>query len=300
MEESPFNVNEDTIFSAAPADPEPSEPALLTSLFGWSLAPPVPERERPRTPSLSRTSSVFRTSSVSRASSTLPSAPSTPSISRAQSVARGERESTPSHQMLSVGSLAPRTPRTPRTSRDTSLLHCALCQRRIGLWAFAPPGGTPRPAASSSKPDDVESASTPIPTRPKRQFDLLKEHRSYCPYVVRSTAIPSMSSSAPTTRTSKSNPSLVSLNGATVPGALEGWRAVLSVVLRYGAGQRQRMHIRGPSEAEARRPSMDQASVESLPAAGSHDEEAMEVDGIDVMMQGVKSRGVSLPLSYHC
>ncbi|KZP31816.1 zf-C3HC-domain-containing protein [Athelia psychrophila] len=281
--------------SPVPTDHQPSDPALLTSLFGWSLAPPVPERERPSTPSLSRASSAPRTPLRSRASSTLPSAPSTPPISRAQSVARGEKESTPVRQMFKLGSLPPSAPQTPRTSRDTSLLHCVLCQRRIGLWAFAPP--TPRPSHTAPRPGDAESAFAQLTTRPKRQFDLLKEHRSYCPYVVRSTVVPSMPSSASTPRPSISSPSLVSLNSANPTGALEGWRAVLSVVLRYGIGQRQRMHIRSQSEAEARRPGMDQSSAESLTTAGLNDD-AMEVDGIDMMMQGVKRRGGKDLLKY--
>ncbi|KAF7976599.1 hypothetical protein HWV62_2258 [Athelia sp. TMB] len=291
-EELSLTPSDDARSSPMSSDHQPSDPALLTSLFGWSLAPPVAERERTYTPSASRANSVLRTPTISRASSTLPSAPSTPTISRAQSLSRGERESTPTRQRLKPGSILPSTPRTPRTSRDTSLLHCTLCQRRIGLWAFAPP--TPRPAPSSPSPD--ESMSEQLPMRHKRQFDLLKEHRSYCPYVVRSTIIPSMPS-APTSRVSVSNPSLVSLNGTNVVGALEGWRAVLSVVLRYGMGQRQRMHIRSQSEAELARPSMDVFSEESSAVAGQNDD-AMEVDNIDVMLQGVKKRGGKDLLKY--
>lgn len=93
-----------------------------------------------------------------------------------------------------------------------------------------------------------------------------------------------------------SSQSLTQLNGAN--GALEGWRAVLSVVLRYGMGQRQRMSaVRNYSEAEGRG-SMDQ--VGAAPASTSApDGDAMDVDGIDVMMAGVKSRGVSSPRIVH-
>jgi len=136
-----------------------------------------------------------------------------------------------------------------------------------------------------------------MPIRPQRQFDLLKEHRSYCPYVVRSTVVPSMPASIPNPRPSMSNTSLTSLNSANANGALEGWRAGLSVVLRYGMSQRQRAHIRSHSEADLGRPSMDTAEENSV--LGGEPNEAMEVDNnIDVMLQGVKRRGGKDLLKY--
>lgn len=95
-----------------------------------------------------------------------------------------------------------------------------------------------------------------------------------------------------------SNASLASLNGPNA-GAVEGWRAVLSVVLRYGIGQRQRI-----SQA---RSFLERSDVdgESVSASGSGppsvtvlDEEDMDVDGINAMIAGVKSRGVGY-FSFH-
>lgn len=85
------------------------------------------------------------------------------------------------------------------------------------------------------------------------------------------------------------------LHGAN--GAIEGWRAVLSVVLRYGMGQRQRMST---ARSLVERP---EEPVESSAASTSGtipEDEAMDVDGINAMMAGVKSRGVGFCLSEFC
>lgn len=232
-----------------------------------------------------------RTPSLSRANSMMPSVPSTPSVSRAQSVSLaslGDRDSTPVRQILRLGSVPASTLRTPGTNRDTSLLHCALCQRRVGLWAFAPP--TPRPSIATANGDGLSQP----PLRAKRQFDLLKEHRSYCPFIVRSTVVPSMPN--PVSHARMNSSSLTQLN--TANGPLEGWRAVLSVVLRNGMGQRQRM-----SNA---RSYLERAEANGEPGSGSApasssampEQEQMDVDGIDSMMAGVKSRGGKELLKY--
>lgn len=57
---------------------------------------------------------------------------------------------------------------------------------------------------------------------------------------------------------------------------------MLAVVLRYGMGQRQRMGL-------GRRPTQ---RPESSDAANDVGPESAEVDGVDAMMAGVKSRGV--------
>jgi len=83
------------------------------------------------------------------------------------------------------------------------------------------------------------------------------------------------------------------LHGAN--GAIEGWRAVLSVVLRYGMGQRQRMST---ARSLVERP---EEPVESSAASTSGtipEDEAMDVDGINAMMAGVKSRGGKELLKY--
>ncbi len=69
--------------------------------------------------------------------------------------------------------------------KDTSLVQCVLCQRRVGLWAFKIP-----PLEGQVVSDGAAGPSTPRRSTQKRQFDVLKEHRSYCPYVARSTTLP--------------------------------------------------------------------------------------------------------------
>ena len=117
---------------------------------------------------------------------------------------------------------------------------------------------------------------TPQPPKP---FDLLKEHRSYCPYVVRSTTVPSLPlppSSDPAENTSGGTsrpPASASVDGDS---ALEGWRAVLTVILRYGLGQQYRLGLNytSPEDAEA------------------------SMDSVNLMVNSVKSRGVSTCCSH--
>lgn len=58
---------------------------------------------------------------------------------------------------------------------------------------------------------------------------------------------------------------------------LEGWRAVLTVVLRYGAVQRQRLGL---------------DFVDRLTGDINTSDESMEIDGVKAMIAGVKKRGV--------
>ncbi|KAJ6577153.1 C3HC zinc finger-like-domain-containing protein [Mycena capillaripes] len=246
----------------APPPPDPSETAVLTALFGWAPAPPA--TERPRVSSLSRTSS--RT--ASRAGSPFPSTP--PRLARASTPPRLVRAST---SALAEAPVPPSTP--PRqflrrisgnfslTKRDTALLHCALCQRRVGLWAFAPPTEPSTPPPSARAP------------APQRHFDLLKEHRSFCPYVVRSTLVPTLPAEPVPSPTA---------------GVLEGWRAVLAVVLRYGMGQRQR------TTALRRRQSTDGNGDTAMDVDG--DADGGSVDGVEAMVEGVKARGGKELLRY--
>ncbi|KAI5989191.1 hypothetical protein F5J12DRAFT_897979 [Pisolithus orientalis] len=108
------------------------------------------------------------------------------------------------------------------------------------------------------------SAARTSGSRSRRAFDVVKEHRSYCPYVVRSTAVPSLPSA--TTSGTSNLPG----NG---DGLVEGWRAVLTVVQRHGLSQRQRMSrfVSGSSEGTER----------------WRDE---ELEGVEAMVAGVKSK----------
>ncbi|KAJ3515898.1 hypothetical protein NLJ89_g1477 [Agrocybe chaxingu] len=230
------------------------------------------------------------------------SAPPSPTSSRASSVA--PQTPPPKLSRQSTG-ITFRLPSSLTNKPANALLQCELCQRRIGLWAF-----TTRPTANEatgSRSQSVEKdspngvPSTPSSrikkTLPQRAFDILKEHRSYCPYVVRSTVVPSMplpqTSSTPTRTGSsasghKSSSSLSQFNGRNgVPGALEGWRAVLTVVLRYGMVEKQRIEY----GFLAPRNSTDGANADD-------DSDKMDVDSVKAMVSGVKARGGKDLLKY--
>ncbi|WVR06744.1 hypothetical protein IAU60_003779 [Kwoniella sp. DSM 27419] len=58
------------------------------------------------------------------------------------------------------------------TVRRTDIIHCRICQRRIGLWAFAR-----RPPGDNSAQQDSRSSSAEA----ARTLDLVDEHLSWCP-----------------------------------------------------------------------------------------------------------------------
>jgi len=70
---------------------------------------------------------------------------------------------------------------------------------------------------------------------------------------------------------------------------------VLSVVLRYGIGQRQRMSTARSLLERADEPLEPGTAA---PSSTTPEDEAMDVDGIDAMMAGVKSRGGKELLKY--
>ncbi|KAG1827725.1 C3HC zinc finger-like-domain-containing protein [Suillus variegatus] len=238
------------------AEPEPSDTAIITALFGWSLAPPAPPSERSRTSSLSRIATMSRPAS--------PSLSRSPSVSRTVQWGRADSPSPmPSSPLTSIPQLGgtPVRTRTPRLSdigksaRDASLLHCSLCQRRVGLWAFTP--------QFASLP--LDGSPLPHPPTKKREFDVLNEHRSYCPFVVPSTVVPKLP--MPSTSPASAN--------AAADGATEGWRAMLTVVLRHGLSERQR-------------------NARLLLSGG--DSEIMH--GVEAMVASVKSKGGRELLKY--
>lgn len=71
---------------------------------------------------------------------------------------------------------------------------------------------------------------------------------------------------------------------ASKDSVMEGWRAVLTVVLRYGLGQKQT-------------PERDVFSSEKETNKNMTD--AMEVDSVRAMVAGVKTRGVSYCFAVH-
>ncbi|KAA1467599.1 zf-C3HC-domain-containing protein [Dentipellis sp. KUC8613] len=267
---------------------EPSQTAVLTALFGWSLAPPAPGPAPPRTPTLSRVSS--------RAGSVAPSMPATP---RAPSRLGGTpAPSTPRHTLSRVSSHLQRSPTGSIFSelkRDAALLHCSLCHRRIGLWAVG------SSASRTGGPISAESSSVSVPSG--RQIDLLKEHRPYCPYVERTAHVPSLPVPTPPSNSSTlslhhSNGSNTTLNGQS--GAMEGWRAVLTVVLRYRLGQRQRDGLlREVTERiESAREGNSSPTLARSATRAEGDGDQMEVDAVEAMVAGVKNKGGKDLLKY--
>lgn len=247
----------------------PSDTAIVVALFGWSPAPTATQSELRYTSSLS----------ISHAGSCGPSAsmPPTPSLSRASSVSGHFRERactpTPSaspRMSISQFSISPdRVGASSRTKklwsnststvtvpRDASLVHCILCQRRVGLWGYS------RNEATIPLVQSKDSASAS--REHQKELDLVKEHRSYCPYIVCSSVVPSFSHS----------PAVDSLGNAT-----EGWRAVLTVVQRYGLSQRQRISRFLPSD-----------DLDSQVSSA-------ELGGVEAMVAGVKTNGVSIKAS---
>jgi hypothetical protein len=99
----------------------------------------------------------------------------------------------------------------------------------------------------------------------------------------------------PVSHNRMSSSSLTQLN--TANGAIEGWRAVLSVVLRNGMGQRQRMS-NARSYLERAEENVEPGSGSISASSAATEQERMDVDGIDSMMAGVKSRGGKELLKY--
>ncbi|EKM58236.1 uncharacterized protein PHACADRAFT_182602 [Phanerochaete carnosa HHB-10118-sp] len=272
-------------FMEADEAPEPCETAILTALFGWTIVLPT-------TPS-----AIPQPTSISRSVSIAPSTPRRPnlgpnytSISRSSTPTPSSPRPSPSGRGLSTLSIASASASAiSRTRPDSTLLFCPLCQRRIGLWAFIPQLHSngdviPMPSGPSSAGETT--------SQPRRQLDVLKEHRSYCPYVVKSTVLPSppvlpaIRPQTPTTRaesyTLGSNPSLLQVNGQLQ--ATEGWRAVMSMVLRYGATQKQRLGR--PSSLIETHVTANSGNT-SAPVEG----EVQELDQVGAMVEGVKTRG---------
>ncbi|KAG5642712.1 hypothetical protein DXG03_002288 [Asterophora parasitica] len=311
--------DEDTdVFMSPPGEISiPSTTAILTSLFGWILAPAaVQEPSRP--PPLTRGTSLAsapRTpgpGSISRASSVRPMTPT-----RATTPPPSALQGAPTtHPRLPSSQFTFRAPANVNFKHDTTpLLYCALCQRRVGLWAFAPQPNlitaeTPSASLTTTPRDSIEigsvvtsaattaqfaspAGSTAVqPTSskkatPHRQFDLLKEHRSYCPYVVRSTVVPTLpvppvtgNANLHRSNSAASHVSSVQIGNGIGSSAIEGWRAVLTVVLRYGAGQRHRL---GLDFADRLRRESGTSTGEGV--------DTEDVDSVKAMVAGVKSRG---------
>lgn len=317
----------------------PSATALLTALFGWTLVPfPAPIIARKpsavslahaRNQSLSRAGSVVHSTAPSREATPAPTASSPPStpVNFQRRPPPSPCPSTPSGSGTGTGT----TPK--RSSIKDATLQCKMCQRRIGLWAFAIPA-----TDSFDSPNGTEAP--PL----QRQLDLIREHRSYCPYVVKSTPLATLpfygSISQPTAGTAPFSltradtftpdnnnnnnsaggfqkpvlfrsatifPQMMSRtlqhgrsNSNSVPSILhnsplvEGWRAVFNTILRYGISER----VGQATDAERSRVSPGQESIPPVNSTEDDEDDAMR--GVTKLVEDVKRHGVRIRLFLLC
>ncbi|KAF8521818.1 hypothetical protein JB92DRAFT_2889433 [Gautieria morchelliformis] len=90
-----------------------------------------------------------------------------------RSTPRADRAAAPSVVLLSRGRLSRRMP-----------CSSGECASAIGLSPFLAPNSNNHITAGS-QPTTSQSTTN----HPKRQLDVLREHRSYCPYAVKSTPV---------------------------------------------------------------------------------------------------------------
>lgn len=132
--------------------------------------------------------------------------------------ASGDDESTnASHEAEPIA--PPRTSVSRREGSGSSdgpgkddMLQCTLCQRRVGLWAFAPPLVAPNPPELVSGEPPVPTVVRTPPSPSPRSLDVLREHRTFCPYVIRTTPL-TIPNDEPTTE-------------------VEGWKAIVGIITR--------------------------------------------------------------------
>lgn len=100
------------------------------------------------------------------------------------------------------------------------LLTCSLCQRQIPTWNFF----------SSTIPSQ-SLGSSDTRQRQVRTFDVLREHRTHCPYVVKTTLSPSL---APVSMSHGRKGGSDVWDMALSPSMelLEGWRVQLNILQR--------------------------------------------------------------------
>lgn len=315
--------------------PSLSAASLLTSLFGWSLVPPPPPLSRKSSSASlalvrthSRASSVQNRTDSSRAGTPTPSELNIPTAQNTPTKGPIAHFATPLiGKGTTIDSAVTPFPfaTTASSSRETprqqdAMLQCRMCQRRIGLWAF-----TSSTSSRSNIPAEAQSNLSHTSTsRPQRQLNLLREHRSYCPYVVKSTPLASLPSSTPRssfiiTRTGTSSSigeiqsststfnlrrttsllsgasSLTHTNSLSFPikhvspelqdhNLVEGWRAVYNTLLRYGMSER--------SGSKALLPGNPVVSLGTGPEVEHEKTEDDVMTGVIELVEGVKRHGV--------
>lgn len=110
-------------------------------------------------------------------------------------------------------------------AQNRALVICQLCQRQVGLWTFKSTAN-----GHSSTPNSPSPFCSLSGPNSSRQFDVLKEHRPHCPFVVKSTYLPTIS--IPSRDTSFNTPTSISQDLLRPLPFVEGWRALMSVISR--------------------------------------------------------------------
>lgn len=253
------------------SNPDPADiltdEALILALFGWSIAP----QSASQSGTLRRAGSLIslfvevllihplvidslhRSRATSRAGTPAPETPSAPSTPVRPRISSVSR-------LSSSGLGSPTSPSSPsRTTRSGPTIHCTLCQARVGLWAKL----------------EGESITT----------NALREHRSYCPYVRKDVAAISLQVS--NTTLSENTPK------TALAEQVEGWRAVLGVLLRYDLARRQRQaqlaSVAGPaaSSSSGEGGMLDVDMVEARP----HEGDDPELQRVRDIIRSVKNTG---------
>ncbi|KAG8952855.1 hypothetical protein FRC03_011997 [Tulasnella sp. 419] len=247
------------------------------------------------------------------------------------------------------GEVAPSTPQIPKRNLSggssinldrpvdiNAVMWCEMCQRRVGLWTFtasfkpvvASERETTPPSGSQQNPSEPGESSSQAPspsrqTSASRQLDVVKEHRSFCPYVTKSTSLPAPVFSVPlpasttgsvsstkSSRKSISFPSRLSLSSSSPPPSppsqhgvktgssgnsdlMEGWKAVLTVIGRSGIGMKMRRTGSGLASSKGKengslgRSGSISFRMPCVGGTGASEEDIMDVDDQEKGVIGV-------------
>ncbi|KAF8754119.1 Rsm1-like [Rhizoctonia solani] len=94
------------------------------------------------------------------------------------------------------------------------MIQCVLCQRRIGLWAFISPATSVQPISEPAVSESTTSTPMRVPSSPSPRFlDVLREHRAFCPYVIRTSPLTIPNDEAPSAE-------------------VEGWKMIVGIISR--------------------------------------------------------------------
>jgi hypothetical protein len=165
-------------------------------------------------------------------------------------------------------------------AQNRALVACQLCQRQVGLWTF-----TSAVNGHSSTPNSPSPSFSFSGPSLSRQFDVLKEHRPHCPFVVKSTYLPTIS--IPSRNASSNTPTSASQDLLRPLPFVEGWRALMSVISR--SQWRRAVSSTNPGSSIVSTPVSEAGNpFEIVP-------QDQEVDEVKEIVKDVKSRhgGVS-------